>query len=106
MERLIFSLVTIGLLSTSIYAKTIMADENEIICNNKSDLAYFFNEMAVTTGYADRQAVFNVSRCNTVNEGTDLKILKIKPLELKNDQEHTKALLVRLPNGSTGYIAR
>ena len=32
MKRLIFSLVTVGLLSTSMYAKTIMAEELEMEC--------------------------------------------------------------------------
>jgi hypothetical protein len=64
MKRLIFSLVSVGLLSTSIYAKTIMADENEIICKNKSDLTYFLDDIAVAKSWAEEQATFDVSRCN------------------------------------------
>ena len=106
MKRLIFSLVTIGLLSTSVYAKTIMANENEVICDNKADLTQFFNEIQLAKGFVDTAIVFSRTGCTKINEGMDLKILKTKSLKLKNNNKLKKAILVKLPNGSTAYIAR
>ncbi len=107
MKRLILSVVAIGLLSSAAYAKTIMAEEVEISCSDKRTLERLLDKFKeYENDFMYRKTWFNELNCKLIGEGMDLKVLKTKKLNLKLDITHKKALLVKLPNGSTAYIAR
>lgn len=108
-------LILVMLLATNILvADIIMANENELSCPNKQNLGYLLDkfEEYKTSIKSDinremrKAGGLKITGCNYINEGIDLKVLKTKQLKLEIDKVHTKALLVKLPNGNTAYIAR
>lgn len=106
MKRLIFGVMVLGLAVTSVTAKTIMAEEFEPACHSKSRLEFLMDGMTEAKGWAETKGLFMSVHCWTIDEGMDLKIIKTKLLNVKKDKKHTKALLIKLPDGSTAYIAR
>jgi len=105
MKRLL-SLTVVGMLSSNIYANTIMAGEQEIGCHSKSMLEFLWDGIAKANSYVDKVARYRVSNCFNIGEGMDLKVLKTKSINLKYNKKYKKAILVKLPNGNTAYSAR
>jgi hypothetical protein len=111
MKRLILGML---LVTNLLVAETIMANESELACPNKHNLALIldkFEEYKTSIKSSINREMRKAgglrrTGCSYINEGMDLKVLKTKQLKLKVDKIHTKALLVKLPNGNTAYIAR
>ncbi len=104
MKKLILGVLLVANVAS---AKTIMAEEVEVSCSNQRTLERLMDKFKeYENDFMYRKTWFNELNCKIIGEGMDLKILKTKKMNLKLDKTHTKALLVKLPNGSTAYIAR
>ena len=95
------------LISSTLMAETIVSEENELSCANKSALEFaldgiakYSNNKAFLSGYLSRV------RCNWLTEGTDLLVIKRKKLNLSHEKVKTTGIIVKLPTGMTTYIAR
>jgi len=104
MKKIILGILIVANVAS---AKTIMAKEVEISCSSQRTLERLLDKFKkYENDFMWRKSWFNELNCKVIGEGMDLKIIKTKKLNLKLDKTHTKGLLVKLPNGSTAYIAR
>ena len=109
MKRLLFSLIAIGLLSTSMNAQSlkkgsIIESKDEISCASFSHMEFAADGISqysggFLSGYLSR------ANCKNITEGMDLKIVKSKAFK-KSYGNMTKGILVKLPTGMTTWVAR
>ena len=109
MKRLLFSLIAIGLLSTSINAKSlekgsIIESKDEISCASFGHMDYAAEAISKYSG-AFLTGYLSNANCKNITEGMDLKVVKSKPFK-GSYAGSTKGVLVKLPTGMTTWIAR
>lgn len=114
MKRLLFNLIAIGLLSTSINVQnlkkgSIIESKDEISCSSFGDMQFAVKGMAKYQGVELEAAMFSGwmtnADCNNITEGINLKVLKAKTFD-ETYASYTKGVLAKLPNGMTTLIAR
>jgi len=113
-KRLLFSLITIGLLSTIVGAQnlkkgSLIESKDEISCSSFGDMQFAVKGMAKYQGVKLGAAMFSGwmtnADCKNITEGMDLKIVKAKAFD-KTYAGYTKGVLVKLPTGMTTWVAR
>jgi len=92
-KRLLFSLITIGLLSTIVGAQNL----------KKGSLIESKDEKGVKLGAAMFSGWMTNADCKNITEGMDLKIVKAKAFD-KTYAGYTKGVLVKLPTGMTTWV--
>ncbi|WP_156022395.1 hypothetical protein [Sulfurimonas hongkongensis] len=109
MKRLLFSLIAIGLLSTSINAQnlkkgSIIESKDEISCASFGHMEFAADGISQYSG-AFLTGYLSNANCKNMTEGMDLKVVKYKQFK-GSYAGKTKGVLVKLPTGMTTWIAR
>ncbi len=110
MKKLTLGIVVIGLLVALVLTQdSTVTSKDELSCSSFNYIQYAVKGIAESKGMEYGNAYLSGwlshADCKNITEGMNLKIIKVKNFD-KNYAGYTKGLLVKMPIGTTTWIAR